>query len=619
VVKLELTVEPEGRRIKAEEGTSIMEAFRSSGVGIRSECGSRGICGQCRVLIKKQKSVSIVTEQELKVLTSTEIASGLRLACQTRLRDSLETKRRIQVEGVMISFELNPAVKKVRAQLLSPNLANNQPDSARLLGFLKEHYGLSQLSIRYIALRKISTVLRNSQWDVTATIWNNREIVEIEAGDTTQIIYGISVDVGTSKIAGQLVRLDDGSVVATDSLENPQILHGEDIISRITYASSDGFSFEELRSLVIGGINDLISKLCSPRVIRKDYVYEMTLVGNSAMHHILLGVHPQSLAISPYVPVISESLNLQPKDLGININEGGNIHLLPLVAGFVGSDDIADMLSTGMYKSDKLCLLIDIGTNTEINLGNDKGIVCCSCASGPAFEGGHVHHGMKAVQGAIERVTIDSGNYDVRFEVIGGGKPVGICGSGMIDILAEMIGCNLLDRTGRIIEDSPTKRIRRVNDTVEFVIAWKEETNKDEDIVVTQKDIRELQMAKAAIYAGCHILMEKREVSSEEIDKVYLAGAFGNYIDPKNAKAIGLIPDVKPGKILSVGNTALAGARMALLSVDIRNEAIEMTKNLTYVELGAETNFNREFISATFFPLPTSAIGNRIVKKEEGN
>ena len=611
MAKVVVTVEPEGRKIEAVKGLTLLGAFEASGVSMRSECGGRGVCGKCKVLIKEQPRINEPTDQEMKLLTSAEIALGLRLACQTKLEGDLTVmlpiesrvrQRQIQVEGTTASFKLNPAVRKLRAQPPPPSLSDTRSDSERLLDFLKENYGLSGMTISYEALKKLPRVLRTSEWDLTVAVWDGQKVIDVEAWDTTQLAYGLSVDIGTSKIVGQLVLLDNGQVVATSSIENPQIGHGEDVISRITFASSGENGLAELKSLVVKGINDVILTLCEQGGVRPEHIYEMTFVGNSVMHHILLGIQPSSVAVAPYVIVVKGPLNLKPKDLELQMNRGGNIHVLPLVTGFVGSDSVADVLATGIHKSEELSLLIDIGTNTEVNLGNRDGILCCSCASGPAFEGAHIRDGMKAVQGSIERVRVDPRDYSVSFEVIGGGKPVGICGSAMIDILAEMLKCNLINWTGRINGEASTERIRRVDGSLEFVIAWSGETGKDEDIAITQRDVRELQLAKAAIYTGCSVLMKRKGVSARDIGRVYLAGAFGNYIEPENAKRVGLIPDVESGRVMSVGNTALSGARMALLSMEMRREAAEISKNLTYVELGVESGFHDEFISATYLP-----------------
>jgi uncharacterized 2Fe-2S/4Fe-4S cluster protein (DUF4445 family) len=606
-----VTVEPEGRKIRSTTGVTLLNAFAASGMSLRSECGGQGICGKCKVQLTGTPWLHEVTDQEKRVLTHEELALNLRLACQIRLEGDLTVlipvesrvrQRRIQDAGVSVAFELAPAIRKLRAQPSPSTLLDPQPYAERLLRVLEATYDLRGLTMGYAALKKLPGALRASRQEVTATIWHGHEVIDVEAGDTAQQAYGLAVDIGTSKIVGQLVSLDDGHIVATSSLENPQILHGEDVISRITFASASEVGLDQLHAIVVDGINALVSQVCEDAGVSATHLYEMTIVGNSAMHHLLLHIPPLSLALAPYVPTVKRPLDLKPQDLPLQMNEGGNIHLPPLVAGFVGADNVAGLLATGVHKSPVLSLFIDIGTNTEVNLGNHEGLLCCSCASGPAFEGAHIRDGMKAVHGAIERVAIDATSDAVHFQVIGGGKPVGICGSAMIDLLAELFRHRLVDNTGRLNGDASTERMRKGTASLEFVVAWQEETDKAEDIVITQGDIRELQLAKAAIYTGCAILMQHRGVSPEAIERVYLAGAFGNYIDAVNAKIIGLIPDVPTEKVVFVGNSALAGARMTLLSTAMRREAADLSQRLTYVELGVASNFNEELIDATYLP-----------------
>ncbi len=589
----------------------MLDAFTASGMSVRAECGGRGVCGKCKVQVTGTPHVSAVTDQETQVLTPEELASNLRLACQLRLEGDLTVliptesrvrQRRIQDAGVAVAFDLAPAIRKLRVQPSPPTLLDPQTYAEGLLRALEETYDLRGLTMGYAALKTLPSALRASRQTVTATIWQSREVIDVEAGDTTSQAYGLAVDIGTSKIVGQLVSLDDGHVVATSSLENPQILHGEDVISRITFASTMETGLDQLHALVVNGINAVASQVCAEAGVAATHLYEVTIVGNSAMHHLLLHIPPLSLALAPYVPTVKHPLDLRPRDLPLQMNAGGNIHLLPLVAGFVGADNVAGLLATGVHTSPALALFIDIGTNTEVNLGNREGLLSCSCASGPAFEGAHIRDGMKAVHGAIERITIDAPRDAVHYQVVGGGKPVGICGSAMIDVLAELLRHGVVDATGRLSTDAATERVRKGGSSLEFVVAWHDETDKAEDIVITQGDIRELQLAKAAIYTGCRILMQHRGVSPDAIERVYLAGAFGNYIDATNAKIIGLIPDVPTERVVFVGNSALAGARMALLSTALRREAAALSQRLTYVELGAAATFNEELIAATYLP-----------------
>lgn len=609
--KISITVEPEGRILQCASNSSLLEAFREAGVQIRAECGGQGSCGQCKVLVQAKSCVNKPSNQEKRLLTNSEILQGVRLACQTIVRESIKimlpiesriSLRQIQTEGLERTTEIDPTITKLKVQIPRPTLYDLRSDSSRLLDALRDIHDRNALDLGYEALKKLPSIIRQTHGELTAILWNNQRVIDLEAGDMTETAFGYAVDIGTSKIVGQLISLLTGQIISTHSIENPQIVHGEDVISRITYAASHEKGLQQLRDLAIDGINSLLSIACKEAKIQKSHIYEVTWVGNSAMHHILLGIPPLTLAVAPYTPAIKKPLNLSPKELGIQINVGGNVYSPPLIAGFVGSDNVADILSTQFDEVHEPSLLIDIGTNTEVNLSNQGEITCCSCASGPAFEGAHIRDGMKAVAGAIERVTIDPSTFEVQYRVIGNQPPVGLCGSAMIDVLAELVKSKIVDHTGRINPQTAHKRIRRRNESLEFVITWNRDTAKNGDIVITQGDIRELQLAKAAIYTGCTLLLRHRKISSNDIQRVYLAGAFGNYIQPENAVRIGLLPNINPEKVTLVGNAALSGARIALLSRKSRNKAHQIAEDASYIELGAEPAFNKALIAATYLP-----------------
>lgn len=607
---LTLMVEPVGRRIRGDASSSILDALRESGIWIRSECGGKGTCGQCRIIVKESAGLRPVTEFEGRHLTETEIERGYRLACQSIPRKSLTVfipeesrvrERRIQVEGVERPVGLNPMIRKLHLRLIPPTLSDVRPDADRLMEALKGVDGGLGFEVDHDVLRGLPDLLRASEWDVTVTLLGDR-VVSVEGGDTADLSYGVAVDIGTSKMVAHLVDLSDGRVAGVSSIENPQMLHGEDVISRITYAMESQEHRHELTALALGGVNTIVAEACKTAGVSPDNIYEMTVVGNTAMHHILLGIQPKFLALSPYVPATKRAINLKAKETGIRVNPNGNVHVLPVIAGFVGADDVGDLLSTGIHELDELSLLIDVGTNTEVNLGNRDDVLCCSCASGPAFEGAHIAHGMKAVEGAIERVRIDAETFDVEYETIGGVKPIGLCGSAMIDILAELLRCRLVNGTGRLDGGASTARLKKLDGTTAFVVVNGANSQTGRDIVITQKDIRELQLAKAAVYTGCSILMKRKNVRAEDVNRVFVAGAFGNYIDPANAMVVGLFPDIPVDRFRLVGNAAISGAKMALVSREAREEAERLSQWVRYIELGADTEFGREFTSAMFFP-----------------
>ncbi|MCS7116760.1 MAG: ASKHA domain-containing protein [Nitrososphaerales archaeon] len=599
-----------GKRVKAKLGDTILHSALRSGIGIRSECGGiLGRCGKCRVIVKDQSKLNLPTKVEKEFLKESELEEGYRLACQSIVQgevrvfipeESRVRKRKIQLTSIQRTIELKPAVRKLHIKLSPPTLTDTRSDAERLVSTLREVYGICELSFSFNALKELPKVAREADWDLTVTLIDDKEIVSIEPRDTTNLLYGVAIDLGTSKIVASLIDLRNGNVVISSGIENPQTIYGEDVISRITHATLDEKRREELKLLVIEGLNSILADLCE--TINVNDLYEMVIVGNTAMHHLLLGLDTKYLAMSPYVPVVSDSLNLHAKDLGINMNRCGRIYLPPVIAGFVGSDNVADLLSTNLHEIEDLSLLIDLGTNTEIDLGDRDEILCCSCASGPAWEGGHIKHGVKAMEGAIERVSIDPQTYDAHYETIGGFKPVGICGSGMIDLLAEMLKCGLIDSRGRYRGEISTPRLRKGDLGYEYVVAWADETDIGEDIVITQTDIAELQLAKAATYCGCRILMKRKAVEAKDIKKVFIAGTFGSYIDFDNAKIIGLIPDVPIERIEFVGNAALSGAEMLLKSRELRKNLKNILQKVRYIELGVQEDFNDEFISALPFP-----------------
>ena len=606
-----VTFEPEGRRVRVAPGTSIFQAAREVGVGIRSECAEEGTCGKCKVIVKNKNAANEVTDTEMEHLSSREINSGYRLACRTIIKQNItvmvpeETrigKRKIQITGLERPVPLNPSVKKFHVVLSKPTLSDVRPDFERLLDSIKKEHGYKELEVNYELLKELPDILRNANWDLTVTILNDYVIIAAEAGDTSNKLLGLAIDVGTSKIVGYVVDLMTGQTVGVGSIENPQVMYGEDVISRITFAMGSNEKLRVLQKLAVEGINDVLHEACTQANADPNNIYEATIAGNTAMHHFLLAIQPKYLAFSPYTPAVRKSTKVKAEKLGIKISRNGNVHVLPVIAGFVGADAVGDVLSSGIHESAELSLLLDIGTNTEAFVGNADDILSCSCASGPAFEGAHIKHGMKAVTGAIEKVRILPDTYDVEYETIDNVKPVGLCGSAMVDIVAEMLKNGIINHHGRLNRDIETPRLKTVDKIPEFVLAWENETATEKEITVTQKDIGEIQLAKAAMFTGCSILMKRKNVKKENFDRVFIAGAFGNYINPVNAKFIGLVPDVPTEKIKFVGNTAVTGAKMVLVSREARETAEALSKRIRYLELAADPSFSSEFSQALFFP-----------------
>jgi len=604
--------QPYGKRLKVATGRTVLEAAREIGVNISSLCGGRGLCGKCRIIISDGRDcLSPPSEAERRIFSEDDLKHGFRLACQATVinegtilvevpYESQVDQQRLLLRGLENAVELVPAVKKFTVHLKKPSLLDAKADVDRLVDAVKLEIGLKP-KVDYEILKKIPYVLRRGDWTVTVILWRDREIISVEPG-TTQGLYGFAVDVGTTKLAAYLIDLNSGTVVSTASMMNPQIVYGEDVISRIRYIMEDEKNLTKLQQAVVEGINQLIREACETAEVSPEKICDMTLAGNTAMHHIFLGIPPNYVALMPYPAALQSPVDVKARDLTVKINRGAYVHTLPTVAGFVGGDAVADILATGLHEADELSMMIDIGTNTEIVLGNKAQLIACSCASGPAFEGAHIKYGMRAATGAIERVWIDPKTFDVGYKTIGNKKPNGICGSAIVDIVAEMLKAGIIDPSGKFNMKLKTSRLRKNEKSVEFVIAWKDETSIKSDIVVTQSDIREVQLAKAAIYTGASILMKRKQVRPNDIHRIFLAGAFGNYIDPQNAKIIGMYPDVPLERVRFVGNTAGSGARMTLLSVDSREMAENIAKHVEYVELGADSNFQDEFLKATYLP-----------------
>lgn len=607
---ISIRFEPEGKKVIVKSGVTIFEAAKEAGVGIRSECGGKGSCGKCQVIIEDQSHVGGISEDEPKHITPAELSHGYRLACCTPVEGNIVVQippksrmgtRQFQVKGMERPVKLDPAIKKLHLILSKPTIHDIRPDFERLADSLQQK-GFTQLKIDQELLGKLPDILRTARWEVTATIWNDERIVSVEEGKTENFMYGFSIDIGTSKIVGYLVDLTSGKVVAIKSVENPQTMYGEDIISRINSTSDSDKALKKLQEMTIEAINILINDSCKEAGVNPNNIYEVTVVGNTAMHHFFLGIQPKYLSLAPYVPAIKRSIDIRANSLKIQANPQANVHVLPVIAGFVGADAVADVLATGIHELNEMCLLMDIGTNGEVFVGNRKDIVSCSCAAGPAFEGMHIKYGMKAETGAIERLKIESNTYEVEYETIGDEKPVGICGSGIVDAIAELFKCGIINQRGGFNKSVRTRRLRYVNNEPEFVIAWKHEAGLDKDITVSRKDIQEIQLAKAAMHTGSAILMKEKKLTEKDLDRVYIAGAFGRYINPKSAAFIGLIPDVPTRKIEFVGNTAISGAKIALVSKGMRETAQKLLTKIRYVELMTAPDFRREFLDSIFLP-----------------
>ncbi len=621
--------QPSGRRARVPEGTTILDAARKLGVGIEAVCGEHMVCGKCRVKImegefpKEDITSSIdhlgkVDEKEMEILKKKEKKDNVRLACSTSVLgdvlvfvpEATRTGKQIVSKAAgKIKVKIKPAVEKLYVELPEPSLDDPCGDFERLCTGLEETYGRKKFTIDYRALQALPDVLRNGDWKVTVTLWQKQEIIRVEPG-RVETNVGLAIDIGTTTVAGYLTDLNTGEVLATESMMNPQVSYGEDVMSRITYCMlNEETGLKELQEAIIEGINTIAKNAAERVELSPEDISEMTLVGNTAMHHILLGINPEYIGLAPFAPALHKSMDVKAERFGIQILPAGNIHILPIVAGFVGADNVGCLLADTPHKRKKMTLLIDIGTNGELVLGNRDKLISCSCATGPALEGAQIEFGIRAAPGAIEKMRIDKKTLEPTYKVIGNDQwsdgqtdmqTKGICGSGIIDAIAEMFKAGIIKKNGRINTDFKSPRIRMEGIVAEYVVAWKHETAIDEDIVVTLKDVRAIQLAKGALYSASLIMM--RKLGIKQFDRLAVAGAFGNHIDKVQAMVMGMYPDCDLDKIEFVGNAAGDGARIALLNVDKRREANALAGKVEYVELALEEDFNDRFGEAMQFP-----------------
>ena len=610
---IKVLFEPIGKKIDASANETILEIATRAGVGIRSECGGVQTCGKCRVIVKDRRGLTSLTEKEKLLLSQASIFEGYRLACAAKISadldhltitlppSSLVRERKFMEAGIEGKVKLDPAFRKLVVAVSKPAIGDRRSDEARLLDSLRDRYGLKRVSIDFSVLKDLPNNLYSTNV-VTVVVWDESQLISLEVGDTSGIQYALAIDVGTSRITCSLVDTSTGSRIARKSIENPQISYGEDVMTRASFSQMSGENRVLLQQSAVKGINWLIETLCAENQISPANIYEVVVVGNTVMHHMLLGIETRQLAMSPFEPATKASIHIKSVELGLNMNQGGIVTLLPIIDVFVGSDAVGDIISTGLHRCRKPTLLLDIGTNTEVMLNYSGIVTACSCASGPAFEGVHIEHGMKAVTGAIESLRIGDGVLDLSYEVIGGDKPIGLCGSGIVDAIAQLLSRGIIDRVGRFNTSSETPRLKKLDGVTKFVVAWSEESGTSREITISQKDITEVVLAKAAIYSACASLMVMKKLEAKDINKILVAGAFGNHLDKNSAKAIGLLPAVDNQRILFVGNSALAGAEMALRSRSKRLLSEKISESTRYVELATSSDFDQEFTRALWLP-----------------
>ena len=618
---------PDNVDIIVEEGDNLLEAAIACGVHINASCGGAGVCGTCKVLIKQGQVESTRTEK----ISNQEYDQGVRQACQSRIitdlvvdipvESRLETavldRERVggiqPLEALATGWRFNPPLSKLYVELPPPTLKDNISDLSRLLRGLKKRYNLRNISVDFDIVRKLPQMLRDSDWKVTATTlvtttkpdkrWT--KLINIEPGDTRGKHYSLAFDIGTTGVRGQLLDLNRGKVRAAGLDYNGQISYGEDVISRIAYCQKPG-GLRKLQQAIVATINGIISKLLAESKVKVKDIAHIVVAGNTTMVQLFLGLEPKYIRLAPYTPTVNTVPLVRASPLGLKLAKHVYVYALPSVASYVGADIVAGIVGAGVYQREKLTLYMDIGTNGEIVIGNSNWMVTASCSAGPAFEGGGIKHGMIATNGAIEDFSINPSNFEPVINTIGGTKPKGICGSGLINIVAGLLEAGVISQNGKFNTNLPTKRIRQGRDGYEYVLAWAPETQIGKDIVITEVDIDNLIRAKAAMYAGCRTLTKSVNISCSDLEQVIIAGAFGSNIDIEKSIIIGLLPDIPRDRFIFIGNGSLLGARLTSFSTDLLDDARKVATMMTNFELSVNVDFMNNYTASLFLPHPNA-------------
>ncbi len=622
--KVKVTFYPANKSTKVKKGENLLRAAMAANVHINASCGGAGTCGKCKVRIDSGEVTSQITEK----LSDEELRENFRLACICNVESDLAVSIPVEslldksilerkpkkvispILGVAKLCSLTPecqtesVVVKLHLELPKPNADDNMSDLDRVSVALKKQYELDLPSTDFAVIKKMSKILREADWNVTATVVLTRrgaKLINIQKGNTTCCNYSIVIDVGTTSVYCELLDVCKGEPIASASNYNMQISYGEDVISRIVYSQKKG-GLEKLQERIVSTINGIIEEVIEESGVDRENVTHLVAAGNTTMTQILLGLDPKYIREAPYIPVANFIPPVRASSLGLNIENNAYLYTFPVISSYVGGDITAGVLGSGMFLRDELTLYIDVGTNGEMVLGNKDWLVTTSCSAGPAFEGGGVKFGMRATKGAIEQVRISPDDHEPMILVIGNVKPKGICGSGMIDVVAELLEVGLIDQSGKFYRDKNLDRIRKGDTGYEYVLAWEDETQLTRDITINEVDIENLVRTKAAIYSGCVVLLNNVGLTFDDVDSFIIAGGFGHYIDVERGISIGLLPELDTEKFTFIGNGSLLGARLVSLSKDMLTEASKVARMMTNIELSNNKMFMDEYISAMFLP-----------------
>lgn len=629
-----LILMPSGRQGDVPHGQTVLDAARRLGVEIESICGGRQTCGKCLVALERGTFPKHgITSEDEHLTDPDEVERAYaaahdidltqrRLSCAacvvgdvliTVPEESQARKQVVRKAASNLTIEVAPAVRLAYVEV-EPAEMGGPGDWQRLQAALAEQWDLHDLALDPALLPDLQKALRAGDWTATVTVWQEREVIRIEPG-YEESLYGLAVDIGSTTVAGHLCDLRTGEVLATEAMMNPQVRYGEDLMSRVSYGMMEAQGVNRLHRAIIRALGELARNAAEKASITPQEITDMVLVGNTVMHHLVLGIDPIELGGAPFTLATHDALDLKAHDLGLtDVHVGAKVHILPCIAGHVGADNVSVLLAEQPHLDDRVTLVVDIGTNAEILLGNKERMLSASSPTGPAFEGAQIKHGQRAAPGAIERVRIDAKRGVVRYSVVGDERwsdelddgeslgATGICGSGIIEVVGELFLAKLIDSGGLFAEDADLRhpQVRKAGKTSELVLVPASESATGEDIVVTQDDIRQIQLAKGALYAGIRLLMDHLGV--DRVERVKLAGAFGSYIDPKYAMVIGLIPDCDLESVEAVGNAAGDGARIALVNARQRLVAHRAARDVEYIETATETRFQEHFVAAMDLP-----------------
>jgi len=621
--KVKVHFNPDNVDIVAEQGENLLQVAIAAGVHLISSCGGTGVCGTCKVLIEKGEVESTKTEK----LSDEEYKQGLRQACQSRVltdltiyvpveskleRAVLSREAKKTSEVLATGWRFKPPLSKLFVELPPPTLTDNIGDLSRLLRGLKHRYNLSNMSVDFRVVKKLAKVLRDGHWKVTVTTlitaakprtkeWRRPRVINIEAGDTREKHYSLAFDIGTTTVCGQLLDLNQGKVIAEGIAYNGQIDYGADVITRIAYSQKPG-GLKKLQQAVVATVNGIIEELLAQSQVKVKHIGHIMLAGNTTMTQIILGLDPRYIRLAPYTPVANFFPPVRANSLGIKVGKQVYLFTFPSVASYVGGDIVSGVVGAGVHQRKDLIFFMDVGTNGEIVVGNSDWMVTASCSAGPAFEGGGIRHGIVATNGAIEEFNINPSNLEPEIGTIGGTKPKGICGSGLINIVAGLLETGVIGQNGKFNPNLPTKRIRRGSEGYEYVLSRAPETQIGKDIVITEVDIDNLMRAKGAMYAGCQTLSKGAGVSCSDFKQVIIAGAFGSKINIERAITIGLLPDLPVDRFTFIGNGSLLGARLTSFSRDLLDDARRVANMMTNFELSENAVFMNNYIAALFLP-----------------